>query len=74
VRDDCAVHNTTPLQYEFGRKSLVIIVDAIKGYACATASPQGWDISVAPLLVPASRSTTLAQANFVGKVCTRASS
>jgi len=40
----------------------------------ATASAQGWKISVAPLLVEPSRSTTLGQANFIGKVCTRASS
>src|ERR1700733_13999816 len=34
----------------------------------ATASPHGWNISVAPLLVLPSRSTTLGQANFIGRV------
>ena len=43
-------------------------------YPSATASPQGWAISVAPLLVSPWRSTTLGQANFIGNVCTRASS
>ena len=40
----------------------------------ATASLHGWNTSVAPLLVSPSRSTTLGQANFIGQVCTRASS
>jgi hypothetical protein len=43
-----------------------VALEDVGRYACATASPQGWDISVAPLLVPASRSTTLGQANFIG--------
>ena len=43
-------------------------------HGSATASAQGWKISVAPLLVAPSRSTTLGQANFIGRVCTRASS
>ena len=43
-------------------------------YACATASLQGWNGSVAPLLVSPSRSTTLGQANFIGMVWIRASS
>jgi hypothetical protein len=44
----------------------MVALEDVGRYACATASPQGWDISVAPLLVPASRSTTLGQANFIG--------
>jgi len=47
---------------------------ALHPYRSATASPQGWAISLAPLLVAPSRSTTLGQANFIGNVCTRASS
>src|SRR4051794_9250653 len=43
-------------------------------HAPPTASAQGWKISVAPLLLAPSRSTALGQANFIGRVCTRASS
>jgi ABC-type sugar transport system ATPase subunit len=48
------------------------------GWSCrqpsATASLHGWNGSAAPLLVSPSRSTTLGQANFIGRVCGRASS
>ena len=35
---------------------------------------EGYECSVAPLLLTLSRSTTLGQANFIGSVCVRASS
>ncbi len=41
--------------------------------ASATASAQGWKISVAPELMLPSRITALGQANFIGRVCTGAS-
>ena len=47
---------------------------SIQTHPSATASPHGCALSVAPLLVSPSRITTLGQANFIGKVCTRASS
>ncbi len=46
----------------------------VVSHPSATASPPGWKISVAPKLVPPSRSTTLGQANLSGIFYTRASS
>jgi hypothetical protein len=45
-----------------------------RAHPSATASLHGWNTSVAPLLVAPSRSTMLGQANFIGRVWTRASS
>ena len=68
---------------EFDLSSLRPILDAPQhvlkiwlslSYPSATASLQGWNGSVAPLLVGPSRSTTLGQANFIGRVWMRASS
>ena len=55
------------------RRAMALLC-TFRAYPSATASLQAWNGSVAPLLVSPSRSTTLGQANFIGKFWIRASS
>ena len=57
-----------------GKYSMMFVHLKGRAHPSATASPHGWNGSVAPLLVSPSRSTTLGQANFIGSVWIRASS
>jgi hypothetical protein len=73
--DDACGHAASCMCSEsslFGRCACA--TDAGCRQASATASLQGWNGSVAPLLVEPSRSTRLGQANFIGRVWMRASS
>ena len=73
VLKDLGCHAAT-IACSFQSKEGLDSTICVQPHPSATASLHGWNASVAPLLVLPSRSTTLGQANFIGRVWMRASS